>query len=92
MAKISKNENAKTWVKKISKLRFGGGSSSLQTQAMFDKINEIIDSVRKQEGHRGDKTGKEGEIKVKRLGGYQYKLKVKTDRGWAFVNLTLEEE
>ena len=84
-------------VKKISKLKFGGGDTSKMMQSVFDKLNEIIDSVNKQTGYdRSLAEGKPGDIRVRRKTGIkqvnEYSLEIRTDDGWASVDIELNKE
>ena len=51
MSQVSSNEQLKTLVKKISKVKFGGGDNKKLIQSLYDKMNEMVDSVNKQTGH-----------------------------------------
>lgn len=81
-------------IKKISKLKFGGGDNTRMMQSVYDKLNEIIDSVNKQTGFsRSLSEGKPGDIRVRKKPGStqvsEYTLEVRTDKGWASVDIEL---
>ena len=97
MSQVSSNEQLKTLVKRISKVKFGGGDTKKLIQSLYDKMNEMVDSVNKQTGHvRSIASGKVGDIRVRKKGGTsqtnEYMLEVKTDKGWASVQVTLNED
>ena len=95
---ISLYEISKAIPKDISKVKFSGGDSEKSIQDIYDKLNEIIDSVNKQTGFvRSLASGKPGDIRVRRIPSEEqqtsnYNLEVRTDKGWAHVSVELNEE
>ena len=95
---VSFNEILKSSIKKISKVKFGGGDTDKAVSSLYDKINEMIDSVNRQTGHlRSLAEGKPGDIRVRKREGEEYKntmysLEIKTDKGWASVPIELIED
>ena len=89
----SSTEKQRQLVKKISKLKLGGADTPRAIESLYDKINEIIDNVSKEEGHsRSMFKGKPGSIRVRKKGDGSFYLEAKTNKGWANVQLTLNED
>ena len=88
-----RSEQARQLLKKVSKLKLGGAPTDRAIESLYDKINEIIDNVTREEGHnRSMFQGKPGSLRVRKRGDGEYYLEVKTSKGWANVQLTINEE
>ena len=80
----------KAKLKKVSKLKLGGADNERAIESLYDKVNEIIDSVSKQDdATRSQARGKTGNIRIVKKGDGKYYLEAKTDKGWGNIPLEL---
>lgn len=61
---------------------------------IYDDINEIIDAVNSSQTTAEDKpyTGKEGDIRLIRLGDGSYEIQGKASDGWVATAMTFKEK